>query len=422
MSGQRIRARLRVLATSDLHMHLLPFDYFAQRPALGLGLQGVAALIARHRAECGNCLLLDNGDFLQGNPLGDWLAQNPQEIHPMIEAMNRLGYDAVTLGNHDFNFGLRFLRQALAGARFPIVTSNARLPLRSSRTLLLRREFLCDDGVSRPVAIGVIGVMPPQTTQWDAALALRMEVEDILAAAQQAVASLRAQGADLIVALAHSGISACSDAPFQENAATALAALDGIDGVISGHTHLVFPGPGHPDDRLIDAKNGRLAGKPVVMPGFWGSHLGVIEYEIEGTASGWQIVTSSSRAEPVALAQGTVSGLSASVAAVAQRPHVAALRDLNRRIGRIETPLHSYFSYCGADAGMRLVAMTQRWHLRKMLARDARWRDLPILSAVAPFRSGGRGGPDHFTDVPAGPLFASPSGRSLSVSEPHDGH
>lgn len=185
MSGQRIRARLRVLATSDLHMHLLPFDYFAQRPALGLGLQGVAALIARHRAECGNCLLMDNGDFLQGNPLGDWLAQNPQEIHPMIEAMNRLGYDAVTLGNHDFNFGLRFLRQALAGARFPIVTSNVRLPLRSSRTLLLRRGILCDDGVSRPVAIGVIGVMPPQTTQWDAALALRMEVEDILAAAHR---------------------------------------------------------------------------------------------------------------------------------------------------------------------------------------------------------------------------------------------
>ena len=73
--------------------------------------------------------------------------------------------------------------------------------------------------------------------------------------------------------------------------------------------------------------------------------------------------------------------------------HRETLRHFRRRVGRTELPLSSYFSLIGDDPGLRLVAMAQRWHVRRAL-RGTRWQELPILSAAAPFRAGGRGGPD----------------------------
>ncbi len=115
-----------VLATSDLHMHLLAHDYFSGSKDAPFGLARVASHIARCRAEVENCLLVDNGDLLQGNLLGDHLAgKGARDPHPAIACLNSLGYDAATLGNHDFSFGLRSLSRALAGARYPIVLANA---------------------------------------------------------------------------------------------------------------------------------------------------------------------------------------------------------------------------------------------------------------------------------------------------------
>ena len=104
------QAKLRILGTTDLHVHLLGYDYYANRPDPRVGLAQTATLIAQARAECGNTLLFDNGDFLQGNPVGDYVARpdqpQPRPVHPAIRAMNRLRYDAATLGNHEFNYGL----------------------------------------------------------------------------------------------------------------------------------------------------------------------------------------------------------------------------------------------------------------------------------------------------------------------------
>src|SRR5690606_6307308 len=116
-----------ILATTDLHMHVLGYDYFADRPSGRLGLSRAAALIAKARQSAPNCLLFDNGDGLQGSPMGDYLAEagalGPRQPHPAIAAMNALRYDAATVGNHDFSFGLGFLRRTLDEAEFPIVAS-----------------------------------------------------------------------------------------------------------------------------------------------------------------------------------------------------------------------------------------------------------------------------------------------------------
>ncbi|MCB1399202.1 MAG: metallophosphoesterase, partial [Rhodobacteraceae bacterium] len=104
---------VRVMETNDLHMNILPYDYFADRPSDTRGLARTATLIAQARAEVANALLFDAGDFLQGSPMGDYFAhERGAAPHPMIAAMNAVGYDAVTLGNHEFSYGLEPLLRA----------------------------------------------------------------------------------------------------------------------------------------------------------------------------------------------------------------------------------------------------------------------------------------------------------------------
>lgn len=132
------QAHLRIMETTDLHVHVFPYDYYADRPRDTVGLARTASLIQDIRDEAANSLLIDNGDFLQGNPMGDYIAyergMSEGDMHPIIAAMNTLGFDASTLGNHEFNYGLDFLMKSLAGANFPVVSANVALEMGSDPT------------------------------------------------------------------------------------------------------------------------------------------------------------------------------------------------------------------------------------------------------------------------------------------------
>lgn len=399
--------RLRILATTDLHMHLLPHDYLADRPCSRFGLARTARLIERRRAEVAACVLLDNGDFLQGGPMGDLAAKGAVPgPHPAIVAMNALGYDAAALGNHDFNYGLRFLRQAVAQARFPVLAAN--LATRGgpdfARSTILRRVLTDPSGATHDLDIGIIGFLPPQTASWDHDLTLAISCADIIDTARALVPRLRGEGAQIVIALAHSGIGPAQASPGMEHAATALAQVPCIDAIIAGHTHEVFPGPRAPQGPGIDGRRGTLCGKPAVMPGYGGSHLGIIDLSLSPLPNGELGVTDFTvRCEQVENDLPAMRQVSAPLSRMdrATRSHLSA------RIGTSAVPLTSHFALLGRDAGLRLIAQAQRWHLRRKMRQGAVsqcWADLPILSAVAPFRAGGRGGPDHYTDIPAGPL------------------
>lgn len=403
---------LRVMATTDMHMHVLPYNYLADKPSDRIGLARTASLIETRRAEATNSLLLDNGDFLQGSPLGDYIAEvrgvTSRSPHPAIAAMNAMGYDAGTLGNHDFNFGMGFLRRVLGAANFPVTLANLYPQSGPSFTpwLMLDRDLRGADGARHPICIGVIGFAPPQTVDWDPDLKDDLVSEDIVTCARRLLPQMKAAGADLIIALSHSGIGDPHPERPIEHASTALAALPEIDMVIAGHTHQVFPSPDFKDMPGVDARNGTLMGKPAVMAGFGGSHLGLIDLQLQRDAEGgWSIDSFDVRAEQV---DGQHRPLR-HVYSTTLGAHRETLRHFRKRVGRTEAPLNSYFALIGQDPGLRLVAMAQRWHVRRML-RGTEWDGVPILSAVAPFRAGGRGGPDHYTDVPAGTLTL----RSLS--------
>lgn len=409
---QPAEVTLRILATSDLHAHVLPWDYHANRPSPSSGLARTAALIRQARAEVAGALLLDNGDFLNGSPM----SEVPGLENPVIAAMNALGYDAATLGNHEFSHGLAALARAVAQCGFPLVSSNMLVARGAGpeedrhivlSRLLLPRELADAGGRLHPVRIGVLGLAPPQVIQWDrAALGEGMAVRDILEAADHHAARLRDEGADLVIALSHSGIAGSEPQPMMENATAALARLPGIDALVAGHTHQAFPSAAYPASAGIDPEGGKIHGKPVVMPGFFGSHLGVIDLRLRQAAQGWQVA--GSRAELRAIARragdGRLRALTRSdpeILALADAAHRATLDWATQTVGRTEAPIHSFFAMVAPAAPVRLVARAQAEYVRRALAQGP-LAELPILSAAAPFHAGGRGGPENFTHVPPG--------------------
>ncbi len=149
-------------------MNLLSCDYYQDTATDQYGLARTITLIKAARAEAPNSLLFDNGDLLQGNPLGDVVAKvaplKDGQVHPACKATNQLGHDAANLGNHDFNYGRSFLR----------------------------RELIDAEGKKHPIKVGVIGFVPPQIMQWGKTnVEGRVVVRDMAATARKYVPEMR---------------------------------------------------------------------------------------------------------------------------------------------------------------------------------------------------------------------------------------
>ena len=188
------------METTDIHVNVLPYDYYADKPNDTMGLSRTASLIDAVRKEATNAMLIDNGDLLQGNPMGDYIAyekgMKDGDLHPVMKGMNLLGYECSTLGNHEFNYGLSFLDKVLAGANFPFVCANlirgtelAANPrddkLYLKPYVILDKKIKDGAGAEQPIKIGVIGFVPPQIMMWDAKnLDGNVKTRDIVEAAK----------------------------------------------------------------------------------------------------------------------------------------------------------------------------------------------------------------------------------------------
>ncbi len=418
------QAHLRIMETTDIHVHVFPYDYYADKPNDTLGLARTASIIDQIRAEAGNSMLIDNGDFLQGNPLGDYIAyergMKEGDRHPVIQAMNVLGYDVGTLGNHEFNYGLDFMMKVLAGSNFPHVCGNLTKGMLATDPkadelffkpyVILDKQVRDGSGATSTVKVGFIGFVPPQIMTWDSKnLEGKAQTRDIVDAAKAWVPAMKEEGADIVIALSHSGIDGSGLSDRMENASLYLAAVDGIDAIFTGHQHLVFPGPKDFDGIAgADAKTGRLMGKPAVMAGFWGSHMGLIDLLLEKDGTGWKIVDSTSEARPIYHRDDNKKVVAdvkdkPEVIAAVKAEHEATLAYVRRPVGKTAAPLYSYFALVADDPSVQIVSNAQTWYIKQML-KDGSYENYPVLSAAAPFKAGGRGGADYFTDVPVGDI------------------
>lgn len=410
--------RLRLLQTSDVHMNLLNYDYYQDRVTQDYGLAKTITLIHQARAEAPNSLLFDNGDLLQGSPLGDLVARvkplQPGQVHPAYKVLNLLGVDAANIGNHEFNFGLPFLRQAMAGASFPYLNANV-MEADGQRhafqpSVLLERELRDEAGRPHRLKIGVLGLTPPQIMQWDRQnLDGKVQVRDMVEVARELVPQLRRQGADLVVVIAHTGIEKTELPRLSENMAAQLARVPGVDALLLGHAHTEFPGPGFKDFPGVDLDQGRLFGVPAVMPGRWGDHLGLIDLILERDSSStgrrWTVAQSraSLRAIQDRATRRPLVEADPMPGVVVAAEHQATLDHVRSQVAQTDRPIHSYFSQVQDNAAVRLVALAQMDYARRAIQGTA-LEKLPLLSAAAPFKSGGRSGWTQYTDIPAGPI------------------
>ncbi|WP_271009730.1 bifunctional 2',3'-cyclic-nucleotide 2'-phosphodiesterase/3'-nucleotidase [Paucibacter sp. B51] len=411
--------KLRLLQTSDLHMNLLNYDYYQDRETDDYGLAKTITLIQRARSEAPNHLLFDNGDLLQGNPLGDLVARiqplREGDTHPAYKVLNLLGVDAANVGNHEFNYGLPFLRQALAGASFPYVSANVmergvqgRLQHAFTPYVLLQRQFKDEAGRTQTLKIGVIGFVPPQIMQWDRRhLQGRVEARDIVETARALVPRMRAQGADLVVALAHSGFEKTEQGHLAENTVAELARVPGIDALLFGHAHAEFPSAQFAGYPGVDLVQGRIHGVPAAMPGRWGDHLAVVDLELQRQGRRWTVQHSRAELRPILdrASRRALVKADPMVAHVIAREHADTLQALRAPVAHSEVAIHSYFSQVQPSLAVDLVARAQLSYLERAVQGTA-LEGLPLLSAAAPFKAGGRQGWNFYTDIPPGPLAA----------------
>ena len=412
--------KLRILETTDVHMNLLSYDYYQDKATDQYGLARAITLIKAARAEATNSLLFDNGDLLQGNPLGDVVAKvNPLkegQVHPAYKVMNQLGYDAGNLGNHEFNYGLPFLRRSIAGANFPYVNANVYVDDKDKDSasakhaftpyVLLDRMVKDAQGKSYPIKVGVIGFVPPQIMQWDKAnLEGRVITRDIAEVAKKYVPEMRTKGAQLVIAIPHSGFEKGEVGALAENAVSRLADVPGIDAILFGHSHAEFPSKAFATFPKADVERGTINGVAAVMPGRWGDHLGVVDFTLDNGSGSWKVVGSQSSIRPIfdRAAKKSIAEADPMVEKTVGEEHAQTLAYVRGKVAFSSAPIYSFFAQVSDDPSVQIVSNAQIAYVKRAM-QGTDYEKYPVLSAAAPFKSGGRQGWSYYTDIPAGPL------------------
>jgi 2',3'-cyclic-nucleotide 2'-phosphodiesterase/3'-nucleotidase len=412
--------QLRVLETTDIHVHIVDYDYYQDQPNESVGLARTATLIAAARAEVQNSILVDNGDLLQGNPLGDYIARqrglNDEDVHPVYKAMNLLDYTVANVGNHEFNFGLEFLQRSVTGANFPYISANVFVDDGANNDtpyfdqyLIVDRKLVAEDGSEHDIKIGFIGFVPPQIMQWDMSnLKGRVVARDIIDTALEVVPRMKSEGADIVIAIPHSGISTSDRHGMDEHASYYLANVPDIDAILFGHSHRVFPSDSFAGIPAVDIEKGTINGVAATMPGFWGNHLGLVDLQLSVSDTGeWTVTEGVGSVRPIFRRDGDkliplVEPMQEILDAVHEE-HMATIDFVRTGVGEITAPINSFFALVRDDPSVQIVTNAQKRYVERLI-EGTEMDGLPVLSASAPFKSGGRGGGDYFTDLDAGEI------------------
>lgn len=404
---------VRILSTTDLHTNLVNYDYYQDKPSQTIGLAKTAVLIDKAKEEKPNVLLVDNGDIIQGTPLGTYKSiidpVEAGETHPMYAALDKLGFDAGTLGNHEFNYGLEYLDKVISTAGMPIVNANvvdtATGNLRYKPYEIITKSYKTTDGKTINLNIGITGIVPPQILNWDKALLEgKITVKDSVEAVKSVIPAMQKAGADIILVLSHSGIGDDVYEVGEENVGYQIAGIDGVDAVVTGHSHAEFPsgkGTGFYEKyKDIDGVNGLITGTPVTMAGKYGDHLGIIDLGLTRMNGKWQVTKSHAEIRKIDTKSDEAKP---EIITIAKESHEATIKYVRKQVGTTTAPITSYFALVKDDPSIQIVNKAQIWYAKQELKGTAE-ANLPILSAAAPFKAGTRGDATAYTDIPAGPI------------------
>ncbi|MGG0175887.1 bifunctional 2',3'-cyclic-nucleotide 2'-phosphodiesterase/3'-nucleotidase [Gottfriedia acidiceleris] len=435
----------RIMETTDIHTNLLNYDYYKDAAYEKVGLAKTATLVKEARKEVQNNVLVDNGDLIQGTPLGTYEAKidplKKGEVHPVFKAMNIMDYDIATLGNHEFNYGLDFLNEAYNDADFPYINANVYVddhdknPTNDQNKFnpykIIKKKMIDEQGKKQEIKIGFIGFVPPQINEWDKAnLDGKVITKNIVETAKKFIPEMRKDGADVIVAMTHSGFNANKENT--EDVIYSLSEVPGIDAITFSHTHKVFPAKSEATlDALflgadkkplpgVDNSKGTINGVPAVQAGYGGGSLGLIDLTLKKEKGKWSVINSQSSTREIwADVKDPSTGKTKTESTVvpdqeivnAVKPnHDATVKYVNTPIGTTTDDIHSYFSLIQDDPSIQVVTNAQKWFVEKYIAeKKPEYKELPILSVGAPFKAG-RNGVAEYTEIKKGDLTIRSAG------------
>ncbi|MDX7987444.1 bifunctional 2',3'-cyclic-nucleotide 2'-phosphodiesterase/3'-nucleotidase [Xenorhabdus sp. 12] len=406
---------LRVMETSDIHSNLIDFDYFKDKSTEQFGLVRTANLIKAAKGEATNAILVDNGDLIQGSPLADYMAAKglkEGDVHPAHQLMNTMGYTVGNFGNHEFNFGLEYLKKAIAGAKFPYINANI-MDAKTGKNyftpyIIVDTPVKDRDGKEHTIKIGYIGFVPPQISIWDKAnLDGKVVVNDITETAKKFVPQMKKEGADLIIAIPHSGFSQEPYKAMAENSVYYLSEVPGINAIMFGHAHGVFPSKEYADVKGVDVANGTVNGIPAVMPGQWGDHLGVVDMVINNDSGTWKVESAKAEARPIydKAHKKALVERDSKLATIIDKDHQGTRDFVGKFIGKASANMYSYLALIQSDPTVQIVNDAQVDYTKRFVQGDPNLEGIPVLAAAAPFKAGGRkNAPADFVEVEKGDL------------------
>lgn len=384
---------LTVLGTTDLHCNVVNWDYYKDAtffdgkpdvPTNVVGLASVASVVKEVRARVGadRTLLLDAGDTIQGTPLGFYFATvepvtETGAMHPMAVQMNALGYDAVALGNHEFNYGLDFLDNWISQMDADVLAANAvhagtKVPAYRPYTI----KTVKAEGLP-PVRVGVLGMTNPGVVIWDKAnVSGRIEVLDLVETAKRWVPVMRQEGADVVIVTAHSGQSGSSsygpELPIENAARLVAQQVPGIDAVLFGHAHVEV-------NDLVDGPDGRTV--QISEPLFWGKRVSVFDIALEFQRGRWSVLKPTEK--PKTTPTNTVQEDAEFVAMIAAQ-HGAVVDYMHSKVAVSTEELLAAESCWKDTAILDYVNHVQTETVRAAVAGSPE-ASLPIVSIAAPF-------------------------------------
>ncbi|EPW8047102.1 2',3'-cyclic-nucleotide 2'-phosphodiesterase [Vibrio sp. 2026] len=407
--------KLRIIETTDIHTNVMDYDYYKDQPSQQIGLSRAATIVKQAKSETENTVLVDNGDLIQGSPMGDYMAAkgiNPDDVHPVYKAMNQLDYDVGNIGNHEFNYGLEFLKNSIDGANFPYVSANVfdkKTGEHYFKPYLIKTHTFKDtDGQSHEIKVGYIGFVPPQIMVWDKKnLEGKVFAKDIKETAEKLIPQMKKEGADVIVAIPHSGISTDPYKLGAENSVYYLTEVEGIDAIAFGHSHAVFPGKDFANLPGVDIDKGTINGVTSVMPGRWGSHVGVMDLMLKEKDGRWQVVEGQAEAHPIfdKVNKKSLAKADEDIVKALEEDHKGTREFVNQPIGKANDVMYSFLALVQDDPTIQIVNLAQKDYVERFIQGDPDLSDIPVLSAAAPFKVGGRkNDPNNFTEVESGQL------------------
>ncbi|WP_326563927.1 bifunctional metallophosphatase/5'-nucleotidase [Micromonospora peucetia] len=381
---------LTVLGTSDTHGNVYNWDYYSDAEYddsrhNDVGVAKLAALVKQIRAERRGraTLVLDAGDTIQGTPLATFYAKQEPitvtgETHPMANAMNVLGYDAVTLGNHEFNYGLPLLAKWISQLGFPALAANA-VNVATGKPAFLPYVIkkVSVGFAAPPLRVGILGLTNPGSAIWDKAnVEGRLRFDDMIATAARYVPIMRARGADIVLISAHGGDSGTSsygpELPIENPTALIAQQVPGIDAILFGHAHAEVA------EKFVTNER---TGEQVLLtePSKWGQRLSRMDFTLARERGRWKITKKSA-----ALLNTNTVVEDPKVLAAVRAQHRKTVAYVNQVVARSTVELSAAESRYRDTPILDFINHVQTEVVGQALAGTP-YAGLPVLSIAAPF-------------------------------------